>query len=65
MTEAVVNAFQVIEIQEEQGKGLVRAVGAADFAFQALEEFPIIGEPRQAIMTGTEEYLCPLSFFVP
>src|SRR5258708_38865737 len=36
VTEAVVNAFQVVEIQEEQGKGLMRATSAAEFAFQAL-----------------------------
>src|SRR6266478_4828909 len=41
VAEAVVNAFQVVEIQKKQGKRLVGAVGTADFTFQALEEFPI------------------------
>lgn len=56
MAEAIVDAFQVVEIEQEQRKRPLRAFGAPHLALEALEEFPIVGEPGQAVMTGTEAY---------
>src|ERR1700675_5087618 len=54
MAEAVVDEFQIVEIQKEQRKRLPRAFDAPYLAFEALEEFPVVRKSRQSIMAGTE-----------
>src|SRR5690242_18687398 len=56
MPQTIVDRFQIIEIQQKQGKRLARPSGAAHLLLEVLEEFPIIGESRQTIVAGTKSY---------
>lgn len=56
MAKTIIDAFQVVEVQEKEGKRLARALGATDFTLKALEKFAIVGEPGEPVMTGAESY---------
>ena len=49
VAEAVVDFFQAVEIEEQNGEGPAGAVGALGFIFEDVEEAAVIGEPGERV----------------
>ena len=53
----VVDAFELVKIEKKQCERMTAAVGAAHFALEAVHEFAVIREPRQAVVARLIERL--------
>jgi len=53
----IVNALEVIEVQEQQGEGALTASGAEHLALEAVHEFAIICQARQGVVARLIEGL--------
>ncbi len=50
VTESVVDALEVVQIEQKEAEGLMAAVGAADFRFEMVKEFAIVGEAGEPVV---------------
>src|SRR6185312_1578505 len=52
MAEAIVDHFQIIKIEQNHSERAIAAFAAADFAFERIEEFAIVGQAGERVVCG-------------